>query len=224
MFSRFVRLAVLASCAVFCTSANAAPVNLVGQNTSFLPATPVNDNFAPSFMLPGAIYDHVVPPPDSQNGLYRSPYENADGTMPPAYVGQSYSSVRNGAVGYNFLKPATSLEFLWGSPDSYNTLEFYSGANGGGSLLGSFSLSALTLATEGKGHDYVTFLAETGITFLSVILRSGSPAFEYAGMLARGPDGQTVPEVPLPPAVVLFGTALVGLTLLGRRKRKAVAV
>ena len=164
MLSRFVQLAaVLLTSFWVCAAANATTVSRVGEDASGLPPIPVDDNFPPSFITLGTIYDHVTPPPDSSPSTYRSPYQNVDESMPAAYVGQPYSSVRNGSVGYNFANGGVSLSLLWGSPDSYNTLKFFDGLNGSGALLGSFSLVDLLSATAGLGHDYVTFLASGGV-------------------------------------------------------------
>ena len=55
-----------------------------------------------------------------------------------------------------------------------------------------------------------------------MVLSSTSPAFEYAALSVTTREGQA--ELPLPPAMVLFGTALAGLAALGRRRRKGAVV
>jgi hypothetical protein len=216
MFSRIAVLAAALAGWVFLSCGNAAAVTITNQSTSYLPPIPVADNFPPSFMSPGTLYDHVTccaaPFTDSIANVYRSPYQNLDTSMPAAYVGQPYSSVRVGSVGYNFAGGANTLSLLWGSPDSYNTLSFYSGLNGQGTLLGSFTGLDLA-ATLGLGHDYVTFFSS--VAFLSVVLSTTIPAFEYAALSASMASS----EVPLPPAVLLFGSAVVALEVLRRRRR-----
>jgi hypothetical protein len=210
MFSRIVALsATLVTCA-FLSCGNVGAVTITSQSTSYLPPIPVADTFSPSFFLPNTLYGHVT---DSVPNVYRSPYQNLDTTMPAAYVGQPYSSVVVGGVGYNFVDGANTLSLLWGSPDSYNTLSFYSGLNGQGTLLGSFTGLDLA-ATLGLGHDYVTFFSS--VAFLSVVLSTTIPAFEYAALSASMESS----EVPLPPALILFGSAIVALEVLRRRRRQ----
>jgi hypothetical protein len=43
------------------------------------------------------------------------------------------------------------------------------------------------------------------------------------GQTVTGVVGATLSQVPLPPALLLFGTALAGMGILGRRRRKAAA-
>jgi hypothetical protein len=228
MFSRLIRLGT-GSVALLFLSATASvaltigPVSLAIDSTSNsdLPS-PVIDN-APTYFT--GTFDHVTAPPTlSSPGVYRSPFEDANTTVIPAgYVNTPFYSVRSGSATYNFGSAATTLSFLWGSPDPYNSLSFYSGADGTG-LLATFTgnlLAGYAAHPDGKGHDFVSFLSST--PFLSIVLTSGQPAFEYASLMARGPDGE-VPTVPVPPALILFASALVGLTALGRRRRKAAAI
>jgi hypothetical protein len=211
------------------TAANAAVI-LNSQNTTFLPALPVNPE-APDFQISG-ILDFVaagggVP---ATSDPWRSPYQDANGVTYPAagYATAPYWSVQNGAAGYNFTGGLTSLDFLWGSPDDYNTLEFYTGLNGTGVQLATASASGtgftrgdLTLPVPATspngnaGHVWINFLSD--IPFLSIVLRSGSPAFEH--YIAAGGDNQN--PVPLPPALLLFGSALLGMHWLGRRRRSS---
>lgn len=231
MLSRFVRLtgAVMLYLAA-CGGANALSVVTWSNDLVSLPTT--NDGYNLSAVIVGgATYDHIGScgsclPPDNAVGEYRSPYQNPDGVnMEPGLTGQAYTSVRNGAVGYNFVTGQKVLKILWGSPDSYNTLEFWSGkVNGDGSNTGSL-IGAITGTMLGDpqalGHHYMTFiLDDPSAVFASIVLRSTQAAFEFAA-LTTGVDLQT--ELPLPPALVLFGSALVGLLALGRRRRREPA-
>ena len=47
---------------------------------------------------------------------------------------------------YNFTTPVTTLSLLWGSPDSYNTIEFFAGADGIGTPLA---------AIDGTNGDFI---------------------------------------------------------------------
>src|SRR5690606_36447875 len=111
---------------------------------------------------------------------------------------QTYSAVSNGGVGFNLT--GTILSFVWGSPDSWNTLSFYTGIDGAG-LLTSLTGSDLGVS-GGVGGYLVTIVLDTA--FQSVSLASTNPAFEVANLTAT----------PIPPAILLFGSALAGLGLL----------
>ena len=81
---------------------------------------------------------------------------------------------------------------------AYNTLSFYSGINGTGSLL---------LSLTGKidfGNQF----------FESVVLTTASNAFEYTNLQVSD-----VTAVPIPPALPLFATGLGALGLPGWRRK-----
>lgn len=152
----------------------------------------------------------------------RSPFENigsgAGGTLLSdggygvgGWANLVYTSIQaGGSATYNFAGPATDLSLLWGSPDSYNTLTFYSGLNGTGTPVYSITGSQLNIQTY--GHDLVDFTFAGG-TFEFVVLDSGENAFEFA-------DLQDALLTPLPATLPLFagGLGLFGF-LTGRKKR-----
>ena len=129
----------------------------------------------------------------------------------------TYSAISNNAVftagsaTYNYVAGLTSFSLLWGSPDSYNTVKFYSGQNGTG-LESTFTGSSLADPTKGIGYDLVTFSASGGTIGSVVLSDSGQPAFEYGN----------VTPTPLPAALPLFASALgIGGVFLRLRKKKA---
>ncbi|HEY9027477.1 MAG TPA: PEP-CTERM sorting domain-containing protein [Burkholderiaceae bacterium] len=93
------------------------------------------------------------------------------------------------------------VSFLWGSPDSYNTL-VVNEANGESQ---SFTAAQLRLTRDG----YVHFVA-TDTLITSMSFESSSPAFEAANFVAR-----PVPE-PASAALLLAGVGL--LAFLSRRR------
>ena len=140
--------------------------------------------------------DLVAPAPNS-----RSPY---DGTI---YVGTAvYHSVSAGATAtYSFGKAQSSFAFMWGSPDNYNTLNFFLGAANVGSFTGS---AMIPPGTSGLGFVDVVF---SGLFDKVVFGSTGADAFEFTNVVST--------PVPLPAAAWLLLTGLAGLGALGRRRK-----
>jgi len=148
-----------------------------------------------------------------------SPYAfNTNGTADAAYsvlgAGPNPPNSPNGTATYNINAPAAEL--LWGSPDPYNSVEFFSGPNDSGMSLGTFTgsdLGCFNSTCNATLSSLVTFTAASGDIGSIMLSNAGSAAFEFGG-----PD-----PVPLPPAIYLFGSALGGAFWLGRKKRSAVS-
>jgi hypothetical protein len=166
--------------------------------------------------------------------VYRSPFENANPGPNATYNSLNggyyltgaynlpYTSVEGGgSATYTFAKPETLLEVLWGSPDSYNTLTFYSGST----LEGSITGSALDLSTY--GHDEVVLELSDGATFTSVTFSSTTNAFEFADLAVSpgGPDPKFSPlaPTPLPSSWLLLLTALAGLGWMAHRRQRTAS-
>jgi hypothetical protein len=182
-------------------SVEAATVSIVSENSTSLPTS--------TFVMAPASFsgNFIQTTTTSSTNVQLSPFAGT------AQNGTAFSAISaGGGIGsaiYNLVSGTTAFSFLWGSPDLHNTVDFFSGANATGSLLGTFTGGSLLSATLGSGFDLVSFLA-TGGAIGSIRLSDTIAAFEYAG----------VSTVPLPPAALLFGTALVGMGLLRRRRRK----
>jgi hypothetical protein len=112
---------------------------------------------------------------------------------------------------------------LWGSPDPYNQIAFYTGFNGTGSLIDV--IGGNTTSYNGSNlpagpFDLVTFAVSSG-EIGSVVLTDVGAAFEYK---LDPPAADPPSGTPLPAALPLFATGLGALGLLGwRRKRKSRA-
>jgi hypothetical protein len=169
----------------------------------------------------------------SISGTYRSPWENAatPGSGATGWNLLQYSSVQaNSSATYNFTA-TTVISLLWGSPDYFNTIAFYSGPGGTG-YLGSLSATALNpptgigdvvgsvpLLIQTVGHDLLTF-KDVGGTIQSVVISTGNNAFEFADLL---PTPNTQLDTPIPAAFPLFATGLGVMGLLARRRKRKIA-
>jgi hypothetical protein len=167
----------------------------------------------------------------SSSGNQRSPYElNTDAFTNAAYSvlapGSSGQSTATATATYN-LNSATVFALLWGSPDTYNEVQFYSGANAGGSLMATYTGASLACFTgntcNGLAWDVVTFTTASNAAFGSVVLTDNpngsgtvaTPAFEFGLRV-----GTNQSEAPLPAALWLFGTVIAGTAGAARMRRR----
>lgn len=187
--------------------ASAVTVTAVNDYTSALS----NVVAADSLDLPGTWTDapFIVNPDASLGGVYRSPYETSGLTAAGYFsVGTSstYSATSNPAVlALDNLSKSVSL--LWGSPDSYNTLELFNGSTLIATIFGNqFNIPAreasfVTIAADGAGEFFDTLR-----------FSSGSNAFEFSNVTAT--------PVPLP-ASGLFLIAGVGALMLRKARKQS---
>lgn len=157
----------------------------------------------------------VVPPPGNWSGVYQSPFNNT-----PLLDTQSYFSVGGvDAAGDGAPSPVTltygslqnAFSMLWGSIDSYNTIEFRQGStlrlSLSGATLGGFLGGA---APNYEQVALLSFAFNTNELFNNVRFISTQAAFEFA--LPGAP--RAVPE---PGTLGLLGA---GIALLGFRLRR----
>lgn len=109
---------------------------------------------------------------------------------------------------------SSSLSLLWGSPDSYNRLEFFLGGVSQGAIVPGTVFAGQTgniVATRGAAV-YVTF---SDVTFDSVVASSPTQAaFEFAGVVSS--------EVAVPEGgatLALLGSLMGGMVLVRRFKK-----
>jgi hypothetical protein len=205
-------------------SANASTVTIAsesyynGVNNAPVLGTPLANDFSPTYdaSVSGSIGD-----------VERSPYEtNTNGT-----AGAFYSVLDPGGgpptsdAIYN-LNGATSFVILWGSPDTYNQITFWSGADGTGTQLSTSGASGVNyVGTDTACYqtscmqlawDLITFNIAGGAGSVE-LSDTGTAAFEY-GI----PTDLTSLPTPIPAAMPLFAGGLGVLGLLGRRRKKKI--
>lgn len=137
---------------------------------------------------------------NSVSGRYTSPWEGTE------YYGVgSYTSVQGGASATH--AHAGPLTFLWSTPDSYNTLSFYLGAELVDSITGASIVARSFLQ---NGSAFVTIAS--ALLFDTVVFSSADNAFEYSFDVAPAP-------VPLAAAGILLLGGLGGLAALKSRRK-----
>jgi len=132
-------------------------------------------------------------------------------------------NVPPGSITFNFATAQNYFGLLWGSVDANNTLTFYSGANGTGSVLDTITgteLNALNsvIAQTGYGDIYDAWgtayvNVDIAAGFESVVATTGTFTFELDNV-AYG-SNSSVPDVNM--TAGLLGGALVGLQMLRRK-------
>lgn len=195
---------ILALCA-FAQGAQASTVTISSQDTTVLPSAAfvtAPNSFTGPFVLSTT---------GSIANVQRSPWGDSDTTHP--YSVLSAGGTAASSATYNL--GSTGFSFLWGSPDSYNVVTFYSLANGGGSVLGTFTGTNLVPpASAGAGFDFISFNVDTGTIGSVVLADTGQAAFEYAN----------VGTTPLPSTWLMLLSGFAGFGFLayrGTRKSSA---
>lgn len=174
------KLTVLAAFAVLNVT-GAANASLIVSSTTTLPT----DNYTPpTSILAGS---NVVLNATGTSG----------GASPFADTTSKYVGIQSGTAEYYFGSPETTLSLVWGSPDAYNFLSFYSG----GTQVGTLDGSSIGPASQ----SYFVTLTSTS-PFDRVDFSSTNIAFELSNVSASN-----VSTVPLPASLPMFGAALFAL-------------
>jgi hypothetical protein len=162
----------------------------------------------PANIRTGSIGDVTRSPFDGSGGDNSSPANWED----LAYFAVGPSNAPSPAL-LEFATGQTSLTFLWGSVDDYNTVTFLDAAS---TVLFSINSDDLLAAAPpvvqfGIGAALVRIFG-FDTPFFGIQFSSSKNAFEFSNIV-------TTTAVPIPPALLLFGSALAGLGYLMRRRR-----
>ena len=145
--------------------------------------------------------------PNQGNGVDLTNYISAGGTSSPG-----------GTAGVTLVLPGEvhSFGLLWGSIDTYNTLELFDGSTLVGTVTGSDAAAAAsTLPNGDQGTDGTAYVnISSTAAFDTVEAFSSSYAFEFDDV-SYSRNG-----VPEPLTLSLFGVGVAGAAALRRRRRK----
>jgi hypothetical protein len=193
---------------------------VVVSYTSGLGATPNPGQLAPTSFEPPAT-GNVGPYTGSIENIRKSPWTgilDAAGIASAPYyavipVTGSPAGAQSTSATYAFNTPQTFFSLLWGSPDTYNTIDFLDEND---ALV--FTISGATVIAnlvpnglQAEIGNIVSFVFDGGDTFSKAVLKSGTTnAFEWANAV-----------VPLPAAAWLMLAGLGGLGLMSRRRKAA---
>ncbi|HVI52543.1 MAG TPA: VPLPA-CTERM sorting domain-containing protein [Candidatus Sulfotelmatobacter sp.] len=132
-------------------------------------------------------------------------------------------------------EPETAIKFIWGSPSATNTVSLYSGANGTGQLLGTVTANGdgtfTIVSYDSKNKNKATTTTFSAANLANVtstgalVSITSTTAFKSAVFSTQAGSGgfeiSRISAVPLPAALPLFGSALIGLGALARRRIKS---
>lgn len=204
----------------FSSGANATSVSIFSQDTTTLPTS--------AFVTPAVSSSSVGYIESTTQSIVDeqlSPWATTPGnqtTNPFSVLNSAAATQASPAFAiYNLTAGSNTFSFLWGSPDGYNTVEFFTALGGVGTPIATFTPGVTPPPATGSGFDFITFLASGGTIGSVELLDNTTAAFEYANVSTGG----TMSDTPLPGALPSFvgGLLLIGM-LCWRRKRNGLPV
>ena len=188
---------------------NSLPLGAAGGVTTISGVTVAFANNA-SVVTGSSANRYAAPVFSGGNGLA---FGDANGVDTTNYI-QVGTSVPNGSATLSFGASEQYLGLLWGSVDAYNTLTFYSGTGGTGSVVGTLTGSNLPSSgvngnQTASGTVYVNINSSTA--FQSIVATSSTNAFEFDDV-AFGPN-----QIPEPLSLAILGSGLIGIAGFRRR-------
>lgn len=182
--------------------------------------TPYNLTAAKTGSLGGGTWDVTDPaaPRLGSAATYRSPFDGS-GVEDPA---TNFASLPFWAIGpsnpagnadnhatLKFANDRSGFSFVWGSVDSYNSIEFFNGA------ASTLLLTSSVLAAGFPTNLGAIFVTVSDIVFDRIVFKSTNQEALEVGLFA---------SVPIPAGVLLLGSGLAGLGFLGWRRKRTTGV
>jgi hypothetical protein len=241
---KFPTIAAAAALALAPMSASAVTATIIDQSTNG------GGNTADTFGSPliygaftptGAEWDDhdldlsedppvVDVPPSFVSAAFLSPFENTPIEDERDFFSVGGSSGDSGSPSPRFLDLGgdfTSFSLLWGSIDTYNTLEFLDDGSTVGTFTGT-NIVNLINSTFGSGTASFNSGGNSNHVALVSFMAGSGEAFDTLKFSSERPDGVTdwaafefATPVPVPAGALLFGTAFVIAGVARRYGRKS---
>lgn len=215
-----MKSAAFAAALAFCAPSVALAATITTQNDTVMAHALAGNGANATTLQAGWSFSPAVTTvaaPASSDPSSRSPWELDNETISTALTPASPGFFTIGINGTNVSSQAvldlggrhTSFSLLWGSPDTYNTLELL--------LDGALAFAVIpgsTLGGPSAPQLGASFVSISDTLFNAVRFTSTSNAFEWASMNA------TAVPIPAPFALLLASLAALGFV---SRRRKAMA-
>jgi hypothetical protein len=152
------------------------------------------------------------------NSILTATTDSSHTTPSGTLFGGNYLAVMGsggtGSATFTLAPNENAFAFTWGTIDGYNSLILTDSRSVTYTITGTQILNHITGPIPGTTQSDVSFFDPFG-QIVSAQLTSSLNAFEAANFSEGDPT-----TAPLPPALILFGSALVGLTLFSRYKAR----
>jgi hypothetical protein len=178
---------------------------------------PLIDATLSSFAIPGNVGTAIVTSTSGSSAVPGVPPTAApyNGT---GLSNQPYFASYNGQITITFTDNQSIIQLLWGSIDANNEIEFFDSA-----ISTSVPIFTLTGATLHDYDDTISYGSILGDGTRKVEFAFGSSTFDSIEFISAATNDAAlefnfIGAVPIPAAVWLFGTGLLGLIGIARKK------